>query len=54
VVICSVRHGARKCTFSIPLRVLVWQNWEAFYNDGLSVAFGDNDVDGDCADSKKS
>lgn len=53
VVICSVRQGARKWTFSIPLRVLVSQNWATLYIDGVSVAFSDKDVDGDCADNKK-
>lgn len=54
VVICSVRQGVRKWTISIPLGVLVPQNWETLYNDRVSVAFSDDDVDGDCADNKKS
>lgn len=29
------------------------QNWETLYNDGVSVAFSDKDVDGDCTDNKK-
>lgn len=53
VIVCSVRPGVRKGTFSRPLGVLVSQNWGALYRHGVSVAFSDEDVDGDCAADKK-
>lgn len=40
VVICSVRQGVRKWTFSIPLNV-VSESWETLYNDVFLLLLGE-------------
>lgn len=46
VVICSVRQGVKKWTFSKLFRILVSQNRDTLHSDRVSVHFSDEDVDG--------
>lgn len=53
VVTCSVRQGVKRWTYSMLLRVLVSQNWDALHNDRTSVQFSDEDIDGHGVCNKK-
>lgn len=53
VVICSVKQGVKKWTYSMLWRVLVSQSWDTLHNDCVLVHFSDENVDGHGVCNKK-